>query len=209
MLPAGQYYPSGTQLWKQGPVAQQLTRDEIVAAFREMGEILARAGKVAEIAIFGGAAIQLQFEVSFGTGDVDARVETGDHGTLMRAAQDVAARRGWLRSWFSEAVTSYLGDVVSTDFHASYPSETRVGLRVYVAKPDYLLAMKLRAMRIGSRDEADAALLARAAGLLRFEDMATLLARFFPKVLSEGAARRPTPRHHPPVLGDPACGPTR
>jgi hypothetical protein len=56
-----------------------------------------------------------------------------------------------------------------------------VGLRVYVAKPDYLLAMKLRAMRIGSRDEDDAALLARASNITTFDAMVTLLDRYFPK----------------------------
>ena len=112
--------------------------------------------------MFGGAAIMLQFEVNFHTGDVDARVETGDRGAVMTAAAQVARRHGWLRSWFSEAVTTYLGTDDGTTFYGSYPSESRVGLRIYVAKPDYLLAMKLLAMRIGTRDEADAILLARA-----------------------------------------------
>ena len=59
----------------------------------------------------------------------------------------------------------YLGQPGSTALYGSYPSEARVGLRVYVAKPDYLLAMKLRAMRIASRDEDDATLLARASNI--------------------------------------------
>jgi hypothetical protein len=80
----------------------------------------------------------------------------------MAAATEVARRHGWLRSWRSEAVT-------------------RVGLRIYVAKPDYLLAMKLLAMRIGTRDEADAILLARASGITTVDAMLRLLQRYYPK----------------------------
>jgi hypothetical protein len=162
-------------------LAQQLSRQDVEAAFREMGELLVRARTVAEIAVYGGAAIMLQFAVNFRTGDVDVRVETGDHGAVMDAAAEVARQHGWLRSWFSEAVTMYLGTDDGTELHGSYPSEIRVGLRVYVAKPDYLLAMKLRAMRIGTRDEADASMLAHASGITAVDAMLALLRRYFPK----------------------------
>jgi hypothetical protein len=67
---------------------QELSKATIEDAFREMGEILVRAGKTAEIAVYGGAAIMLQFEVTFRTRDVDAQVQCGDHGALMQAARD-------------------------------------------------------------------------------------------------------------------------
>jgi hypothetical protein len=162
-------------------MTQALSRSDVESAFQEIGEILVRAGKVAEIAVYGGAAIMLQFEVTFRTTDVDAKVEAGDHGALMQAANDVAIRRGWLRSWLSEAVTVYLGEPGGTSLYRSYPGETRVGLRVYVAKPDYLLAMKLRAMRIGSRDEADAVMLAKASAITTFDAMMAAMSRYFPK----------------------------
>jgi hypothetical protein len=160
---------------------QELTRAAVEDAFREIGEALYRARKLAEIAVYGGAAIMLQFEVAFRTADVDVRVETGDHGALMEAAREVARRRGWRRSWLSEAVTTYLGEPGGTTLFKSYPSDARAGLRVYVAQPDYLLAMKLRAMRVGSRDEDDAAMLARATNSATFEVLMDLLRRYFPK----------------------------
>jgi hypothetical protein len=160
---------------------QSLTRADVEAAFHEIGEILLRARKIAEIAVYGGAAIMLQFDVTFRTGDVDATVESGDHTALLRAAHQVADTRGWLRSWLSEAVANYVSPERATSLHACYPSEGRVGLRVFVGRPDYLLAMKLRAMRVGSRDEADAAMLARAAGIRDFTGMQELLTRYFPR----------------------------
>jgi hypothetical protein len=184
---------------------QALSRSDVESAFSEIGEILIRMGRTAEIAVYGGAAIMLQFEVTFRTADVDAKVESGDHGALMQAAQDVATRRGWLRSWPREAVTVYLGEPGGTSLHRSYPNEVRAGLRVYVARPDYLLAMKLRAMRIGSRDEADAFMLARETMITTFDGMIALFSRYFPKeppdarriaIVGQFAARLNAPPPH-------------
>jgi hypothetical protein len=160
---------------------QELSKAAGDDAFREIGDILVRAGKVAEIAVYDGAAIILQFAMTFRTNDVDAHVESGNRRALMQSARQVADRRGWLHSWLSEAVTMYLGEPGGATLYGGYPSETRVGLRVYVAKPDYLLAMKLRAMRIGSRDGSDTTLLAYASNVTTFESMLSLLHKYFPK----------------------------
>ncbi len=162
-------------------MTQALDKAAVEDAFREMGDILARSKKMAEIAVYRGTAIMLRFDVTFRTADVDAHVQSGDHGALMDAARQVADRRGWLRSWLSEAVTVYLGAPGGTTLYGSYPSETRVGLRVYVATPDYLLAMKLRAMRVGRRDEDDATMLARASNIVSLDAMLALLQHYFPK----------------------------
>jgi hypothetical protein len=122
-----------------------------------------------------------RFKARFRTADVDASVEGGDHGALMAAAAQVAERRGWLRSWLSKALTVNLSGERGTSLHGSYPSETRVGLRVYVARHEYLLAMKLRAMRVGRREEQDAALLAHSCGIASLDGMLALLERYFPK----------------------------
>jgi hypothetical protein len=52
--------------------------------------MLVRKGRVAEIAVYGGAAIMLQFEVAFCTAGVDAKVETGDHGARNRPIPGVS-----------------------------------------------------------------------------------------------------------------------
>jgi predicted nucleotidyltransferase len=161
-------------------MTQQLARADVESALRDVGDILARQNKIAEIAIYGGSAILLQYDVQFRTGDVDIQVEGGDHGALQDAIHEVARRRGWLKSWMSEAVTMYLGEPGGREFHGSYPSEDRVGLRVYVARPDYILAMKLRAMRTTSRDFADARLLALDTGITDLASLLALVHRYFP-----------------------------
>lgn len=157
----------------------------IAAAFREMGEFLLQEGKVAEVAVHGGGAIILQFTVTFRAGGVAVGVETGAHGAVMRAARKVAACRGWRRTWFREAVADCVAAAGGTALHASYPDEGQAGLRVYVAKPDYLLAMLLRAMRVGTRDAEDAVTLARASGITTTAAMLDLLDKFFPSDLPD------------------------
>lgn len=158
----------------------ELTRDDVETGFREVGEILHRARKVAEIAVHGGVAVMLQLDAAFRTRDVNAVVEAGDHGAFEAAVAEVARRRGWRRSWVSEAVSVYLGARADLSLHGTYPSEGRPGLRVYVAPPDYLLAMKLRAMRAATRDEEDARALARSTGIRTADALMALLRRHFP-----------------------------
>ena len=160
---------------------QALDRQEVERAFEVMGELLRRAKIMAEIAVYGGTAILLQFDMTFRTGDVDVRVRSGDHGAVMDAARRVADRHGWLRSWFSEAVSTHLSNTDDVTLHRAYPDAGGAGLRVYIASPDYPLAMKLNAMRVGSRDESDAAVLSRASGITTFDASLELMKRYFPK----------------------------
>ena len=57
-------------------------------------------------------------------------------------------------------------------------------MRVYAAKPEYLFAMKCRAMRVGgietNSDVDDIRLLIRAIGLGNSQDAMTLVEKFYP-----------------------------
>jgi hypothetical protein len=167
---------------------KSLSRDDIVQAFGIMGTYLAARNTLGEIALYGGGAIMLRFEWRKSSQDVDAVViSEGNHG-LIRAAADHAAREMKLeRSWFSENVSVYASTVeTAADFSLTgmYPANGRPGLRVIAARPDYLLAMKLAALRrttVDDRDLKDAGRLAAAIGLSTAEDLKALHARFFPK----------------------------
>jgi len=75
----------------------------------------------------------------------------------------------------------------------TYPSEDLPGLRVYTAKPEYLFAMKCRAMRIGgieaNSDIDDIKLLARAIGLNNSQDALTLVEKFYPQNMLQPKTR--------------------
>lgn len=141
------------------------TRENIVAALTEMGEALHARRKIGDIAVFDGSAMILQFDVDFITHDVDAVIDA-EHGAVIAAVQEVARRRNWPSGWLNEGVSVYLSPERgrALELYDEFPSPERVGLRIYVAKPEYLLAMKLQALRTGGRDVADVMTLAPAPG---------------------------------------------
>lgn len=159
----------------------EFDRGEIIKALSEVGEILYQRRKIGDIAVFGGSAMALQFDVAFITHDIDALIESG-HGDVMDAVQEVGRRHGWTSTWLNEGVSAYLSADASDhlDSFATFPSPERVGLRVYVAKPEYLLALKLRALRIGSRDIDDAIILARHLGLTTLDALSDIVRQNFP-----------------------------
>lgn len=65
----------------------------------------------------------------------------------------------------------------------SYPSEREIGMRVFIARPDYLLAMKCLAMRLGSpmsRDSDDIKTLVRHLGLKEATQVLDIVANYYP-----------------------------
>ena len=165
---------------------QPLDRAKIEEAFRLVGQYLLHKKTLGEIAIYGGSAIILQFDWRKTSIDVDARVvSVGNHGVIMDAVHQAAKRLGLPRSWLNENVTMYArcGER-DTDrvFVGLYPSPERFGLRVTAARPEYILAMKLRALeRITSaeRDFNDAVKLAIECGVTTLEEIRDVHRRYF------------------------------
>ncbi len=134
---------------------------------REVLEELAREldgeGVRGEIFLVGGAAMALAYATRRSTADLDAIFEPTD--VVRRAAQRIAARRGLEPDWLNDAVKGFLpGDDPNALVALDVP-----GLRVRVASPRYLLAMKLLASRV-ERDEDDIRALLRLCGIQRSED---------------------------------------
>jgi hypothetical protein len=166
--------------------AQPLDRAKIEEAFRLVGQYLLDRKTLGEIAIYGGSAIILQFDWRKTSIDVDARVTSqGNHGVIMDAVREAAKRLGLPRSWLNENVTMYArrgerdADRV---FVGLYPSPERFGLRVTAARPEYILAMKLRALERATaddRDYRDAIDLALECEVNTIDDFKKTLQRFF------------------------------
>jgi hypothetical protein len=69
-----------------------LDRVAIEDAFRRLGDRLAKRGVVADIYVFGGAAMALAYDSRRATRDVDALFKP--HGIVLEEAQAVAADLG-------------------------------------------------------------------------------------------------------------------
>jgi hypothetical protein len=103
----------------------------------------------------------------------------------MDAVHEAAKRLGLPRSWLNENVTMYArrGERDSDRvFVGLYPSPERFGLRVTAARPEYMLAMKLRALErftTDERDFKDAVQLAIECGVTSLEEIKDVHRRYF------------------------------
>ncbi|WP_132256029.1 hypothetical protein [Methylobacterium segetis] len=158
-----------------------LDADRLREAFACLGADLAARGVFVELAVYGGGAIMLQFAWRRSTEDVDAVVREGfDEASLAPSVARVAERVGLGPDWLNNAVGMFTPlDEPDALFALSgtYPAAGPPGLRTFLAKPHYLLAMKLQALRNldrGERDLGDARALALHLGLTRIEELERL-----------------------------------
>jgi hypothetical protein len=157
----------------------KMNKLELEKALIRLGEVLRQRRVTGEIAVFGGAAIVLGFDFREGTHDVDAMITRG-HGQIVAAQREVEAELGLPPNWLNEQGTSYLSKHGDFNFFRTYPSEGKFGLRVLTAMPQYLLAMKLLALRLYSQDMHDIVHLARQLKHAREEDLLNLLKHYYP-----------------------------
>ncbi|MGB6571300.1 MAG: hypothetical protein WBF20_06455 [Trebonia sp.] len=83
-----------------------LDRAAIEEAFRLLGERLAKRGVVADLYVFGGAAMALAYDSRRTTRDVDALFKP--HGIVLEEALTVAAELGLPRWWLNEQASTYV-----------------------------------------------------------------------------------------------------
>ena len=164
----------------------QLDRAKIEEAFRIMGQYLLDRKTLGEIAIYGGSAILFQFDWRKTSIDVDARVTSErNHGIIIDAVHEAAKQLNLPRSWLNENVAAYTrrGEAEADRIAVGlYPSPERFGLRVTAAKPEYLLAMKLKALErvtADDRDFQDAVRIGAACGIASVDQILNVFQRFF------------------------------
>jgi hypothetical protein len=86
--------------------APLLGREGIEEAFRRLGDRLAKRGVVADIYVFGGAAMALAYDSRRATRDVDALFKP--RGIVLEEAHAVAAELGLPTWWLKEQASSYV-----------------------------------------------------------------------------------------------------
>jgi predicted nucleotidyltransferase len=165
-------------------------------ALSELGRRSYEAGRTVEIAIYGGSALLLTMDRRVSTRDVDGVFEQ-DKDFVKKLAAGMAEEFGWDENWLNDGVKGWLSTVDANPgvkvLFKTYPSEEQAGLRVFVPKPEYLFAMKCRAMRIGgidsSSDIEDIKLLAHKIGLTSSEDALALVESFYARGMLEPKTR--------------------
>ena len=152
----------------------ELTSDDIRRLFELLNEELGRSGVRGELYLVGGAVMCLVFDARLSTRDVDALFRPT--AELREAAARVALQADVPSDWLNDGVKGFLSPKGDFD-----PYLDLAHLAVFTARPEYLLALKCAAMRIGEgfRDEADVRFLLRALNIERYEDAVAIVLRYF------------------------------
>jgi Nucleotidyltransferase of unknown function (DUF6036) len=83
-----------------------LDRRAIEDAFRRLGDRLVRRGVIADIYIFGGAAMALAYDARRATRDIDAVFKP--RGIVLEEARSVADELGLPAWWLNEQASAYV-----------------------------------------------------------------------------------------------------
>jgi predicted nucleotidyltransferase len=120
----------------------RLTRADLHRLLRLLDAELATLDTVGELCVVGGAVMCLALDARDSTRDVDAVFRPA--ALVREAAARVAARAAVPPGWLNDAVKGLLG--TRGEFDSFLELEH---LRVFVARPEYLLALKCAAMWLG------------------------------------------------------------
>ncbi len=153
--------------WPRSPDIRRL--------FGLLNEELRRAGTEGELFLVGGAVMCLAYAARPSTQDVDALFRPARE--VREAAARVAVRAGIQADWLNDGVKGFLSE--RGEFT---PFLELDHLRVMVAQPEYLLAMKCLSLRIGAEfhDEDDVRYLLRHLNLESYEQAVAVITRFYP-----------------------------
>jgi len=153
----------------------QLKRDQIRRLLDTLDLEITRAGIKAELLLVGGAVMTLVYQAREQTKDVDAIFEPA--APVRAAVARIAAREGLAPDWLNDAVSGFLSP--HAEFDPYFEGEA---LRVFVARADYLLAMKILAMRPEAeyRDADDIRFLCRYLGITTSERALDVVERYYP-----------------------------
>jgi hypothetical protein len=187
-------------------MAGHFDREQLLAAFDEIGEAAVAADAHLDIAVYGGSALMLASNFRFATEDVDIE-EIGEAWPpwLTDAVLRIAERRGWAQHWLNDAVSSFLSPRARRDrdlvIYGTFPrAADRTGLTVFVPTARYMLALKLKALRVaafekGAKDLADIAALMRVLQIDDADAAVAVLTEYFPNSTTDAEKARFVLRH--------------
>ncbi len=153
----------------------RLSREKIMQLLRALDEALSVESVVGEVYLVGGAVMCLVFDQRADTLDVDAWFHPPER--IRRLAQEVGAKLGVAPDWLNDAVKGFMSE------RGAFQTFLDLGnLKVFAAVPEYLLAMKCLAFRLGPEfhDEADVRFLLRYLNLETVDQAKDVLSRYYP-----------------------------
>jgi len=152
----------------------KFTKADVLKLFDLLNVELEAKKTVGELYVVGGAVMCLALDSRDATRDVDAIFKPAK--IVREAAARVATRAGVPVDWLNDAVKGFLSPRGKFDDYLELSH-----LRVFVAQPDYLLAMKCASMRIGEEfhDVDDVRFLLRLLNITKVAEAIELVTSYF------------------------------
>jgi hypothetical protein len=162
------------------PSGSALTREGILRALSSLSEELGKQDITGEVCLFGGSVMVLAFAARVSTKDVDAIFQPT---SLVRdLARRIGEEQGLPADWLNDGVKGYISarhDITSGNL-PQFPH-----LRLAMPVPEYLLAMKCMAARLGGTtgepsDIPDIIFLIRHLNLRSAREVLDVVAQYYP-----------------------------
>ncbi len=152
----------------------KLTEHDIRRLFDLLDDELGKAEVHGELNLVGGAVMCLALNAREATRDVDAIFKPTR--IIREAAARVATQANVPENWLNDAVKGYLSPGGDFDLFLELSH-----LRVFVARPTYLLAIKCAAMRLGEEfhDVDDVRYLLRYLNISTVSEAMDVVTRYF------------------------------
>lgn len=152
-----------------------LTDRNLRQLFALLNEELGKTDTEGELFVVGGAVMCLAYAARASTQDVDALFRPARQ--VREAAARAAARAGVPTDWLNDAVKGFLSE--RGEFTAFLELDH---LRVMLAQPEYLLAMKCLSLRLAAEfhDEDDIRYLLRHLDIATYDQAVQVITRFYP-----------------------------
>ena len=152
----------------------KLTIGQIKELFNVLDKKLASENITGELYLVGGAVMCLAYNARASTRDIDAYFEPAS--VIRKYSKIIAEEKGLNDNWLNDAVKGFLSP--QGEYNKYYETSY---LKVYLAKPEYLLAMKCLAMRIGAEysDEDDVRYLLRHLNIEKYEDAISVVTKYY------------------------------
>ena len=150
-----------------------MTADEITQYLSELNDELHLMDIRGEVSLYGGAVMCLAFKARPATKDVDAIFEPISE--IRNAAHRIAERHDLRLDWLNLAVKMFVVE------HSRQVLYEFSNLRVTIPDADYLLAMKMLALRTDTEDESDATFLIDRLGLKSPAEVIEIVEEYYPQ----------------------------
>ena len=162
------------------PTGPILTREAILRALGALSDELAKAGVTGEVCLFDGTVMVLAFNARISTKDVDALFQPTP--LIRELARRIGEEQHLPSDWLNDGVKGFLSSRHETT-SANLPQFPN--LRLTMPVPEYLLAMKCMAARLGGTtgepsDVPDIVFLVRHLQLKSARDVLDLVGQYYP-----------------------------